>query len=700
MTLDVRGGLKNTAINHSDYVVLEEMLSNAIDSYLIRRASDRDAPPFSVEVAIELRTADLLGDLLDVEICCKDNGAGFGDDQVKAFVTKDSTYKDYLDIQGIGKCKGAGRIQFFHHYNRLSIDSVFATETGNRHRSLTVDASTREISESSFTESEAKSWKIGTEVRVWDRKRGPEKDAHIESEQLRARFSSGAVTAHLYTYFLQRFITLKGIVGDFSVNVTSKLGDTFEEGSIRASDLPVSTDSRAIQLVCSHGHQHGDPISLKVTRYSLPASTFVGFQHEIALCANAAAVQSVTKHFLKNPSSRKTPIGNNFELILIEGEILEESVNQQRDGFNLPTHCSDTQELSDSYSFDDIIESLEDYVFSVVTPADFDRGALVRSTEEKFGITQAMLEGANIKIHFGDTEDNLARRVLKKFQEDIVADTSNLLQMKQSLLSLDPRDKDFRAQVNELAWMYTSTIKKVDMANLSQLVVRRSAMIELLRHAVHKLLDCQQADGKRNENERIIHNVFFPMGKDSNETSEHDIWLLSEEYQYFDYIASDKPLASLTLPTGDRLFVPDVDDDLLQAFRQNNKENLAKRPDIALFSEEGAAIIVEFKSPDVELQDHSNDLIEYARLLAAKSEGKISRFYGYLIGGKINHNRVSGEWKPFSSDKGYFCTSPLVDRKTKLPYGELYSEMLLYKDFIDRADVRLGVYRERLNVSF
>ncbi len=33
MTLDILGGRKNTAINHSDYVVVDEMLSNAIDSY-------------------------------------------------------------------------------------------------------------------------------------------------------------------------------------------------------------------------------------------------------------------------------------------------------------------------------------------------------------------------------------------------------------------------------------------------------------------------------------------------------------------------------------------------------------------------------------------------------------------------------------------------------------------------------------------
>lgn len=40
MTLDIRGGLKNTSISGNRYVVIEELLSNAIDSYLIRKNED------------------------------------------------------------------------------------------------------------------------------------------------------------------------------------------------------------------------------------------------------------------------------------------------------------------------------------------------------------------------------------------------------------------------------------------------------------------------------------------------------------------------------------------------------------------------------------------------------------------------------------------------------------------------------------
>lgn len=60
MTLDIRGGRKNTAINYSDYVAFEEMLSNAIDSYLIRKSRVSTAPPFLMKIEIKIIDADFL----------------------------------------------------------------------------------------------------------------------------------------------------------------------------------------------------------------------------------------------------------------------------------------------------------------------------------------------------------------------------------------------------------------------------------------------------------------------------------------------------------------------------------------------------------------------------------------------------------------------------------------------------------------
>lgn len=328
----------------------------------------------------------------------------------------------------------------------------------------------------------------------------------------------------LYTAALQRLITLKKLTGLFRIDISSTRGNIKKPASIVSGNLPEAVGLiKELALAYLHSKDKRIGPLLKVTRYSFSAHEFPNFQHEVALCANSAVVQSITKHYLKHANDRKRPNGRNFELLLVESELLEEKVNQQRDGFDIPLTCTDSESLSQEFSLDDVVNSLEDYVFQIITPSDFDKDKLVLSTEQKFGITRQMIEGSSVKVHYGDNEENIARRVLKKLQDDIVGDTSKLFKLKDELLQLDSRTPDFRAKVSELSWKYASSIKKMDMTNLSQLVVRRSAMIEILRMAVAGLLACQEEEpGKRNANERIIHNIFFPMGRDSTETVEHD----------------------------------------------------------------------------------------------------------------------------------------------------------------------------------
>ncbi len=697
MTLDIRGGLKNTLISSNKYVFIEELLSNAVDSYLIRRNSDPGAPTLSISISIDFFNTELLqGDTYDVEISCTDNGYGFGPDQIRAFVTKDSTYKDYLDIQGIGKCKGAGRVQYFHFFRKLNIESIVNNANIRNKIKLDIPEGAREISEDSFVAVNHPDGDASTRVRLV----GLTEKAytqHFDARSLKVDLSARRVRDYLYVAFMQKFIVLKNILGDFQVSVSETGGDNEGTEYIRAEDLPEPVSIESLPIICSHGKNTSNK-QLRVTRYSLPESRLSDSQHEVALCANAALVYSLTKYFLKNPRDRSRPLDGAFNLLLVESDFLEDRVNEQRDGFNIPKECTSTDDIDGEISLYDIVDSLEDYVFGILTPRDFDRDALISSTEEQFGISRYMLNQVNIKVRYSDTEENIAKRVLRKYQDEIVKETWDIYSMKQDLLQLDPRSSDFRDKVSEISWKYTSTIRKMDMANLSQLIVRRSSMLEVLKRAVEMTLTCQANGSGRNENEKILHNVFFPMGTDSTENADHDIWILNEEYHYFEYISSDKSLASIPWRDEDKIFSPDIDASLEELFKKNNAEHRLKRPDIAIFNQEGAAIIIEFKAPGVALQDHIPDIVQYARLLAAKSGGKIKKFYGYLIGDCLDETRLPPEFERFPSGLGYFNTSRVKDLSSGAQYGELYTEVLFYSQFIDRAEKRLKIYKEKINL--
>jgi hypothetical protein len=703
MTLDIKGGRKNTAVSSNKYVVLEELVSNSIDSYLIRRdAKPIGIPELLITLNVEIFSASLIEGDYDLKISCTDNGAGFGKEQVKAFVTKDTSYKDYLKIIGIGKCKGAGRIQFFHYFNNLKVDSIYADVDGNKRATLNIYSDAREITESQFLINDVRDEKLTTTISLSNISTDIA-SSKIDKRNILLDFSTEALESDLYRVFLQRFIILKKIIGKFSIKINGKFGEKLSSKNIHSDDLPVPVSEKLLKLSCHHENKdtNNKEYQLKVTRYSFPVSKIEISQHEVALCANSAIVHSLSKQFLRSAHDRSRAINEHFELLLVESDFLEDKVNEPRDGFDIPKECTQNGSFENEISYEDIIDSLEDYVYEILTPPEFDKNKLIKETQNKFGISKSMLEQTNIKIHFGDTEENIAKRVLKKYQEEIVDETSDIYNMKEHLLKLDPRSDDFRDKVNEISWKYTDTIKKVDMANLSQLVVRRTAMVEVLKHAVKRVLDCQtNSEDARRDDERIIHNIFFPTKKDNTKSIDHDIWILNEEYHYFEHIISEKPLASFKWNDGTNLFDSDIDENLKELFQKNNKILNNKRPDIAIFNNEGSAIIIEFKSPDVPLQDHIPDLIQYSRLLAAKSNGKIKKFYGYLIGNTIDETRMPGEFKPFPSGLGYFSTTTISENKSGRVYGELYSEVLFYNQFIDRADKRLNVYKKKLNIGF
>lgn len=75
MTLDIRGSIKNTKLSTNPYVVFEELISNAIDSYLIRKDAEPSAPALDVRVDVVFRTSDLFGELEVMSVRCRDKGS-------------------------------------------------------------------------------------------------------------------------------------------------------------------------------------------------------------------------------------------------------------------------------------------------------------------------------------------------------------------------------------------------------------------------------------------------------------------------------------------------------------------------------------------------------------------------------------------------------------------------------------------------
>lgn len=705
MTLDIRGSLKNTKISSDGFVVLEELISNSIDAFLIRQNSDPQQRNLEVSIEVNVNSAALFGDGSDLSITCTDNGCGFGDDQTDAFLTKDTSYKDDLSIAGIGKCKGSGRIQYFHHFERVGVRSTFLSENGVSTRTLALVAGRKKIDVADFALSDGDADQIGTTISL-ENLRQAIRTRFFKAELLTDVFSAASLRRNMLIAFLQRLVSLKSQLGDFVIKFeTCYPKGGIDRSSLSAADLPEVTLVKSVEVE-ERDPRSGSPLQktqmFTLSHYRLDAQIYDLPRNAISFCARSSPVLDITKRYLRTATEQNRPVEGFHHIVLIEGDLLDRCVNEQRDGFDeIPEEIPVADLFTDeTVSYADIYERIDPIIEEMVTPSGWRKEDVIKDVTDKFGVIPAMLADTDTRVIYGDSAKTVAERVLKKYQERIVADTAEIFDLRAEIETAEPHTADFRHKINELSWKYTSSLKTFDMANLSQLVVRRAAIVEILKLACGRGLAVQTVDdGQRRKDEQIIHSIFFPMKKDSHETSDHDIWLLSEEYQYYDYIASDKPLSQIDWDDGEKLFEEGIDAEMAATLRRRTQKHAAKRPDIAIFGKEGSAIIIEFKAPGVSLDEHIGDLNRYAHLLAAKSNGRLKKFYGYLIGDTLDPLGMIG-WKKFASGRSYFHTSDLQDPDTGRTLGELYAETLLYEDVVDRASKRIAVYRDKLQIDF
>ena len=705
MTLDIRGSIKNTKLSSNPYVVFEELISNAIDSYLIRKHDDAAAPSLRVRVEVDFQQADLLGDRDVMTVSCTDNGCGLGEPQLKAFLTKDTSYKDDLTISGIGKCKGAGRIQFFHYFGGMTIDSTFRRDGQVVRRQMSYVEPQKQIEADDFAESPGDAAAIGTTLRLRNFK-----------DSARVRFAPNAILSTLFSAsvlkkqmllaFLQRLVGLAARLGEFEIVFsTTHWEQPGQTEVLRPVDLPTVTSERQVQV------EERDPITgeglgtfqtFKLSHYQLDAASFGLPRNAIAFCAKSSPVRDITHRYLRTRTEQNNPVGGHHHIVLIESNFLDQHVNEQRDNFDDIPEALEPGGLfpTEKVSYETIHAAIDPVVEAMVVPADWKKEAVIKDIADQYGVTEAMLADTSTRIVYGESAHKIVERVLKKYQEKVIDETAEIYRLKEEIVATEPDSPEFRNKINELSWKYTASLKNFDMANLSQLIVRRACVVEILELACGRNLTVQgSVDGARRKDERIIHSIFFPMRKDSTEVTDHDVWLLSEEYHYYDYIASDMPLASIVWNDNEKVFESDIDEEFRELLARRADENGAKRPDIALFSKEGSAIIVEFKAPGVSMDDHVGDLNQYAHLLAAKSGGKLRRFYCYLIGDTLDPLRLGTNWTPFPTGKGWFQSGELKDPGTRAGLGETYFEILFFEDVVDRARKRIGVYQEKLKLS-
>lgn len=249
---------------------------------------------------------------------------------------------------------------------------------------------------------------------------------------------------------------------------------------------------------------------------------------------------------------------------------------------------------------------------------------------------------------------------------------------------LEGEDDDLQRKMDALI-MEITEIGKSDLAHY---VCNRKVVLDFLK----KILE-RNDDGSA-KYEKDVHNVIFPMGKDSTDTiyTDHNLWILDERLVFSQYIASDKKIAKQTSPTEPDLVIFDQK----RSFRNGDNE----------FS--NPLTIFEFKRPKrIEYAKNEDPVVQIGEYLEEIRNGKYETPKG-VEKVKVNNNTpvygyivcdITDKIKDFAKIQ-QLTISP--DEEGYFGYHngyKMYIEIISFKKLLKDADLRNRIFFEKVGLK-
>jgi len=655
-------------------------------------------------------------DFINVE----DNGLGFTTRNLARFkVLAENT-------KGMNN-RGTGKIQIFHRFDKISIDSTFL-ESDKWYK---FDANWRKTGQY-----EGKLEETTTQADTKTIVKMSEFIGDDKEQQFFAKYLNNI--DELRRDILKRFLLrlwLGANANQLTLTIkifwgTHKQAEfTFNQSNITAPDKEetISIYTEHAEIVPDKKGKETPKIEwipvepkfdLVIRRFKL-ASTEMD-ENGVYMCNKDIVVEPFKFNAVRKNSSYK---GFRY-LTSINGPLLDkpENVKQSVDGFNFPSKKKIEAEFKDgsfsllnqenNFVFWDEIKSKVSRgllrTFSDVEGLKLEREKDILALAKQYGISLEDAEQSNIE--FNDTEEEATEKLFetqaKRFAKQSIEIQNTYKELKKfETKELDPTSEQFRSKFGELANKLLEKIPQQNKDELARYVIRRDMVVELLKLALGNDLAIQKMwvekkdnpeQTKRSDKEGVIHDLIF---KRRMKYVSNDLWILNEEFVHF-YGCSDSELNKLEI-NGEKLLRPDVDiETALKSVGFETRPPLEWRPDIFLYPDEGKCILIEFKAPDVELSKYCDQIQKYAKIIANFSTKKFTQFFGFLIGEQINQLAIPDRYKKVPYGNYWiYASEPINCVKTGLPIADIYQEIMPLSEIAKRAEIRNRSFAEKLGIN-
>ena len=605
---------------------------------------------------IEGDSEEQLPDIVGFEIV--DNGIGFDADNYSSFETSDSTWK-----QDRG-AKGVGRFLWLKAFGTSYIESVFASNAGRKREKRTFHFRLPDGISDHSTISVADDTTTGTKLSLQGFYETYQRNCPKRMEAIADR-----VIDHCFVRLLKSdcptIVIKDGIRGSISLN------ERFRE-RVRETGEAKTIDVNKCALSVKHFH-------------ILALSS----EHRIVYCAHE---REVTSEKPESPDlSKRLRNGDGDYFVVntcVSGDILDQSVNQERTGFNLDgagdvlpgtltlgqLKNAANREVVEHLKpqLDDVRElKLREYRKHIEREAPQYRPLLKRENELLDLPPGLTAEKLDLELH------KIKSRIeveTKKKVSNLIKDVTTFDEYRENYASL-------LEQVNDLG-----------KAALTEHVVHRRLVLGILK----KKLEFQ--DTERYSLEENIHQIIFPLRSDSYDVlfEQQNLWIIDEKLTFHRYLASDTRLDKQETHEGADRQRPDL-------VIWNNPFSLSEEDSVASLN---SVTIIEFKQPGK--KDYNDDKNPVAQVYNYVDRIKVGRakshagrvltvrentpFYAYILCDLFPHLRKLIEnygLTPTPDGSGYCGYNPNL---------KCYIEVISYEKMLEDARKRNRAFFEKLQI--
>jgi hypothetical protein len=590
-----------------------------------------------------------------------DNGIGFDDANFESFTTSDTKYKP--------GAKGVGRFMWLKAFERVEISSVFARNGSRFKRTFDFALSPRGIENPRQTPADSE--KRSTIVRLVDFKDLYQKNCPKHLELIAER-----LIEHCIIYFLSDNCPSISISDKRShINLNQHFNDNVRGNTNAVGFFVTDQLFKLVHLRLYFSNERN---------------------HQAHICGNDRAVESLNLG-KRIPDLNAVLVDEDNKAFkyaaCVTGEYLDDHVNVERVGFNIPRQAADIfeEEISMDRIEGEIIREVKHFLDPYLEPVREEKAEYInRIVETKYPQYRSTIKNmpeALDRIAPGLPEDRLEIELHKlRYQYN-----TELKEQTQSFINSTVLDADdvpsYFAEYRNLL----SKISEVSADQLAEYVLYRKAIISLLEKSV------ELSESGKYPLEEIVHRIIFPMMTTSNEIDydQQNLWLIDERLTYHHFLASDKSLKTLEVIDTNSGLEPD-----LVIF--NNALAYAEAP--VPFS---SVVIVEFKRPmRTKYPEEENPFEQVIRYITKIRESKAldrkgrpipvndnTPFYAYIICDPTEKLKYLAEnsfdYTPTPDGLGYFN----FNKKLKA-----YIEVITYAKLVQDAKKRNRVLFEKLNL--